>query len=313
MQQKRGSWHADSVDACPIKKGGAVAPFLPKFKRCNCENKSDETDQNMCLVHGTDAQRLWWQRQRRLTGADAMLDVEFECVRRGGHLTQTPVVTASTGAEGLYNGITSTGRSVAGLILDDGSYYVIYSATNNPSLIADAVVGTGASTNGSFSSADAIDLNLEGLGVVSATVSARYTEKTSLNGNIVYPSLSQTVAFTGTYNAAYETTPTLTAIAGTYSGRAGSLQGTEAATVVVSSAGALSGVGASGCVFTGSVAPHARGNAYATTITFGSAPCLLVNISLTGAAYFDSVTKRIYSIGVNSARTDGTIFVGVKS
>lgn len=215
-------------------------------------------------------------------------------------------------AEGLYIGIGSTGRAGTGIILDDGSYYFLYSAQNNPSIIAGAVVGSGTSSNGSFTSNNARDINLEGLGLLSGTVSGSYVYKRSFSGFASYPALNQTVTVTGSYSADYELIPTLAAVAGTYSGRVGHPRGAESATITVSSSGAISGRGSSGCVVTGSLTPRAKGNAYTTRITFGGAPCLLPGATLTGGSYFDRTTKRLYAVGMTSTRDNGMIFAGTK-
>lgn len=215
-------------------------------------------------------------------------------------------------AEGLYTGIGSTGRAGTGIIFDDGSYYFLYSAQNNPSIIAGAVVGFGTSSNGSFASTNARDINLEGLGLLSGTVSGSYAYKKSFSGFATYPALNQTVTVTGSYSAEYEVTPTLAAVAGTYSGRVGHPRGAESATITVTSSGAISGRGSSGCVVTGNLTPRVKGNAYTTRITFGGAPCLLPGATLTGASYFDRTTKRLYAVGLTSARDNGMIFAGSK-
>ena len=77
--------------------------------------------------------------------------------------TTTPPVAGS--AEGLWTGITNLNRSLTGLVLSDGSYYVLYSGINNPNSIAGVVQGTGTSNSGVFTSSNAKDFNLEGLGV----------------------------------------------------------------------------------------------------------------------------------------------------
>lgn len=226
--------------------------------------------------------------------------------------TTTTTTAAVVTAEGLYVGSTSTGRTATGLVLDDGTFYVIYSAQNNPLLIAGAVVGTGTSSNGSFSSTSAKDINLEGLGLLSGSLSASYTQQKSLNGSVSYPSLNQTVTFTGAYDSAFQTTPTLAAVAGTYTGRVGHPRGNEAASVMVSSTGAISGRGSSGCLVSGSLTPRSKGNVYTTSVTFGGSPCLLPNTTLTGASYFDAATKRLYAVGMTSVRDNGMIFAGAK-
>src|SRR6185312_12270436 len=39
--------------------------------------------------------------------------------------------STATSAEGLWTGSTSTGRTVGGLVLDDGSYWVFYTTIGN--------------------------------------------------------------------------------------------------------------------------------------------------------------------------------------
>ena len=225
-----------------------------------------------------------------------------------GTQTQTQISTP----DGLYLGTTSSGRTAAGLFLDDGSFYVLYSAQNNPAIIAGAAQGTGTASNGTFSSANGKDINLEGLGLLSTTLAASYTPKQSVIGTVTYPSLSQTVTFSGTYAPQYEVVPTLATIAGNYSGRAGSTSGTENATLTVTSTGVISGIGSSGCTFSGVATPRPKGNVYNTSFTFGSAPCLLPGGTLTGVAYFDASTMRIYVIAMTSARDAGVIYAGTK-
>ena len=220
--------------------------------------------------------------------------------------------TQTSSPDGLYLGTTSTGRTTAGLLLDDGSFYVLYSATNNPAIIAGAVQGTGSPSNGSFSSTNAKDINLEGLGLLSTTLAASYTPKQSLSGTVTYPSLGQTVTFSGTYDPRYDVAPSLAIIAGNYSGQAGSTAGAENATLSVTSTGVISGIGTSGCTFSGVATPRSKGNVYNTSVTFGGAPCLLPNGMLTGVAYFDSSTMRLYVIAMTSGRDAGVIYAGTK-
>jgi hypothetical protein len=227
--------------------------------------------------------------------------------------TTTTTAAAVTTAEGLYVGTESTGRTGTGIILDDGTYYYIYSARNNSSLIAGAVTGSGISSNGSFTSSNGKDINLEGLGLQSGTLSATYTARKSFSGFFTYPSLNnQSVAISGSYSADYEKVPTLAAVVGTYTGASGSPVGTESATLTITSAGTISGRGSSGCTVTGAITPRSKGNIYTTSITFGSSPCRLPNTTLTGASYFDSGTKRLYAVGMTASRSTGFIFAGTK-
>lgn len=214
--------------------------------------------------------------------------------------------------QGLFSGSTSTGRQVTGIVLDDGTYYVLYSSANNPGVIAGAVQGTGSALNGSFTSTNGRDINLEGLGVLSASVSASYQLKASLNGTIAYPTLNQSPTFTSVYDARDETAPSLAAIAGTYAGRAGSSRVVEDGTVTISLSGVVMARGESGCTSSGRITPRAHGNAYDLTFTFGGAPCLYPQALFTGGAYYDAATRRVYGVALNASRDAGFIFSGVK-
>lgn len=75
-------------------------------------------------------------------------------------------------AEGRWTGTTSTGRAIVGLVLDDGSYWLLYSARGNPNVLAGLVEGTGTSHSGSFGSSNTRDFNLEGAGIRAATMMA---------------------------------------------------------------------------------------------------------------------------------------------
>lgn len=232
----------------------------------------------------------------------------------GGDSAATAQPPASDTAipTGLFTGMTSTGRTTSGLVLSDGSYYVIYSAQNNPAVIAGAVVGNGTALNGTFSSNNAKDINLEGLGLLSASVSASYIAKNSFNSTVNYPSLNQTITASGTYDAHYELMPSLAIISGSYAGRAGSPSGTESASLTISTAGFVAGIGSSGCTFSGTVAPRSDGNVYTASIKFGGSPCLRPNATIAGAAYFDAATRRLYAVGLTAARDDGVIYAGMK-
>jgi len=224
----------------------------------------------------------------------------------------SPAPTPLPSAEGLWTGNTNTGRSVTGIVLEDGTYYFLYSIVNRPLLIGGVVQGTGTSTNGSFTSSDARDFNLEGAGVQSATIDSSYVARQSLNGNVNYTAPRSTVTFTTAFDSDWDTVPTLAAIAGNYTGQVASSQGVENTGVAISSSGVINGLGDSGCTVTGSVTPRSSGNVYAATIVFGPAPCFFANQTLTGIAYYRANLRTLYATAPNADRTDGVLFVGVK-
>ncbi len=247
---------------------------------------------------------------RKVKGLSALIAAGMCASGCGGGFDAT--APASTGsAQGLWIGSTNTGRTVTGLVLSDGTFYLLYSPVGNSTTIAGVFQGTGSSSLGKFSSSNARDFNLEGLGVLAATVSASFAPKQSLNATVSYAS-GGVVTTTGTYDTDYETAPSSVTLAGTYAGQVVTSAGIENATLVASTTGALSGASTSGCAVSGNAAPRADGNAYNISITFAGAPCIFANQTFSGIGYFSSITKRLYAAAPNAARNDGVLFVGTK-
>jgi hypothetical protein len=220
--------------------------------------------------------------------------------------------TVSGTAEGLWQGTTNAGRTVTGVVLDDDTYWVFYSIIGNSGVIAGVVQGNGTSSNGSFTSSNGLDFNFEGLGVTTFTLASTYAAKSSWDGTLNY-SPSVTTTFTSSYDSDYDLTPSLAAIAGTYSGSSFSPGGPESTGVAITSTGDISGIGVGGCMFSGSVSPRANGNIFDISITFDSGGCVVGISTATGVAYFDVPTKQFTSVGLDSTRTGGFIFIGNKT
>jgi hypothetical protein len=216
-------------------------------------------------------------------------------------------------AEGLWTGSTSTSRSVTGIVLDNGTYWVLFSVPHVSAVIAGFVQGTGASLSGSFSSSDGIDFNVAGQGSNNVTVSASYVAKQSFNGSVSYPSLNSPFTFTSTYNADYDQTPSMPAIAGNYLGIASVVGSNEPITIVVSPQGVVAGTGgSSGCQYGGFVVPRAKGNLYDLSLVVGGTACATGTSAVTGIGYFDSGAKRLYLAALDKSRSNGLSFVGIK-
>ena len=226
----------------------------------------------------------------------------------GSNSTPSAQPPPATSAEGLWNGTTSTSRTISGLVLNDGSYWFLYSVIGNPNVVAGVVQGNGNSRNGSFASSDTKDFNLEGNGILDATVTANYVEKKSLNGTLTYQS-GGTGSFTSTYAPDYELTPDVNLVAGNYSGLTAD---NEEVTVTLSSAGTISGGSTSGCTFTGSFSPHAGANAFDVVISFGGGVCINGTDTVNGIAFYDATIPRLYSAALNSSRTNGFLSIGTK-
>src|SRR5450830_1692115 len=184
-------------------------------------------------------------------------------------------------AEGFWSGTTNTGRSISGLVLDDGTTWFIYTSAINNQLIAGAIEGNGVSNNGSFTS----------------TVS--------------YPSAGN-LTFTSTYDASYETTPNLALLVGNYSGVSAVKAGTEAGVASVDANGNFQSTGTSGCKSSGTISPHKKGNVYNLTLQYGPSPCATPGGTVTGVVFYQATTSQLFGLAINATRDNGLIFLGKK-
>ena len=209
---------------------------------------------------------------------------------------------------GLWQGTTTTGRQTYGILLSDGSYWFIYTAVRDTSLIAGVGQGTATSIDGTLTSTDGLDFNLEGMGVTPASVTATYSPRDSLNGTIRYP--NQSVPF----STRYVTAPpaALSQIVGSYRGSAAVISAVESVDFSIGAGGVINGTSASGCRFSGSAAPRTDVSVFNVTVTFGGGSCGLGTGTVQGVAYYEASTNQLLSAAVNSGRTNGFLAVGTK-
>ncbi len=219
--------------------------------------------------------------------------------------SSTPVAGS---AAGLYHGATSTGRTANVIVLESGEFWVLYSPVGNSNILAGAQQGHGAFSNGSFTSSDLRDISLETGTVSSGSVTGTYAAKSSIAGTVTFSALAQT--FSAGYDPTYDTQATLTTVAGSYSGTAVVAGGSEGANITITTAGSLTGVSQSGCNFSGNLTPNTGVNSYTVTVTFAGGICSNGTNTVTGVAYRDATTGRVYSAALNSSRTNGFLFAG---
>lgn len=224
-----------------------------------------------------------------------------------------PVVASS--AEGVYEGTISNGRIHNTIVLENDQFFTLYGVAlpGGGTLVTGLIQGNGKSNNGSFSSTDLKDF-ASGT-VVSGSLSASYTAKTSLNGSITEG--SSTVTFTGTSPLknslyVYEAAANLANIVGAWSLL--DQQGSSTALNILSS-GAFTGT-SSGCSFSGTLNPRASGkNIFDLALIFGAAPCPLVGQTANGIAVeypLSNGSRQLFIAGTNAARTNATALLGVR-
>ncbi len=236
----------------------------------------------------------------------------FAPVACGGGYSESDVSSLSqpttTSAEDRWMGATATGRTVAGLVLDDGSYLLFYTARDNPNILAGLVQGTGTSHSGSFGSSSTRDFNMEGAGIRAATMSGSYVPSKCFDGTIAYVT-GETESFTSTSYVDSESALNMSLVAGNYAGLRADY---HTVTVTVDSAGTLSGHATDGCTVAGTLSPRGKGNVFHTSVTFGGGDCREGTETLTGVAFYDAATNQLYIAALNSARTSIYLFLGTK-
>jgi hypothetical protein len=209
----------------------------------------------------------------------------FAPVACGGGYRESDVSSLSppttTSAEGRWTGSTRTGRTVAGLVLEDGSYWLFYTARDNPHVLAGLIQGTGTSHSGSFGSPNTRDFHVDGTGIRAGRMSGTSVPKESFHATIIYFN-GETERVRSTYVADSESASNLTVVAGTYVGLRAADQ---TVTVTVDAAGTLSGHTSDGCTVTGTLSPRAKGNVFHVSATIEGGTCRQETEPLTGIAF----------------------------
>jgi hypothetical protein len=252
-------------------------------------------------------------------GNDAMFSYTVDGVTQSKAITREVFVSPGTvcetpstsGAEGVWFGTTADGRMIRAIVLDDGTYYVVYSF---PGVRANAgvVQGSSSAANGTFASSDGADfpiaLAAETAGSATpAAVSGTYVPRTSLQLSILESTATRT--FTASYDPGFEQAANLAAAAGTYTGRTGHVSGAISATFTLDSSGSL--VGHNGaCNFTGIVTPHKSVNVFDWTIAGPN--CIFGKAGASGVMYYDEVNRELNGFAPFGARADQFYLLGAK-
>ncbi len=229
----------------------------------------------------------------------------------GGGATTPPVTTT---AEGVYGGTLSNGNSFDGIVLEDGSYYVLSGAGTTTGLtVTSFSQGNSTSNNGSFSSTNLLDF-LSTNTVVAGSISASYSAS-SLSGSVTVGGVANT--FTGTTPAntsyVYGTVAKLSDIAGAWT--LSDMKG-GAITATIATTGAFTGTSSTGCAISGTFVPRASGkNVFNFSGTYGAAPCVIPGGIFSGIAIdylLTNGTRQFIAAGVDAGRTAGTSVFGVR-
>jgi len=217
-------------------------------------------------------------------------------------------------AQGMWIGTTSLGETVRAIVLDDGTYYILYS---DPHGARDAGVlqGSASAAGGQFTSPDGLDFPIaiaaETIGSAKpVTLSGSYVAKSTLQLAIVEGTVTRTL--TASYDATYDQPASLAAAAGSYSGYTGHAGGALNATFTVDSSGRLAGEN-SACAFSGTVTPHGSVGVFDFTVAAaGQGLCIFGHGPISGVMYYDAASRQIHAFAPFDARSDEWYLIGTR-
>lgn len=242
-----------------------------------------------------------------------------------GGSSDTPSATPPV-AEGLWQGtlngsVPANAQTFSALVLDDGSLWMLYSTTGNSTVavgasnLGGAMQGTGTSDAGIYSilnTSNSRIFPLDGASIpIQLSLAATYTALSRLDGTINPGAVPFASLYDTNYNYA---PPPLASLLGTYTSTvSATLAGKETVTFSMDGSGNLVGVtNSSDCTINGTFIPRARG-AYNVSLALGpTCGAGLGNTTIAGRATYNSVSKQLNILAVNSAKTAVLVLIGTK-
>jgi hypothetical protein len=220
----------------------------------------------------------------------------------------------ATTAAGVWVGTTSANETVRAIVLEDGTYYILYSKPGG-SADAGVIQGTASTSSGTLISSNARNFpvdDAEGLGRASspASLSGTYTPGGTLQ--LVVTDYHGTRTFMATYVAGSGSPPSLAVAAAVYDGLSGHANGSHTTTAFsLDAAGRLNG-GNPNCQFTGSVTPRTSVDAFDWTVQRAGGSCSFGVGPISGVMFYDEATRRIRGFAPFDGRTDQYDLMGTK-
>jgi len=228
------------------------------------------------------------------------------------HHDDFPSGPALDRAAGFYEGVNASNRHVSVIVVETGRYYVLYGPTGIPSStqIEGVLVGDGTASGSTFSASTLQNLNFTDQTNVAGAMTATFLLRSYFDANLAYVG-GTTDAFNADYSFRYEDMPSLSLVAGNYTGQLASLIGVPNANMAISSSGAVSIAATGGCTAGGTILVHPFGNVYDITLTFG-AGCPAEGLTLSGHAKYDATTNSLTAITTTPGITNTVMVVATK-
>lgn len=233
----------------------------------------------------------------------------------GGNSSHSVKPSTASFAQGYYVGITTPGQREVGIVRDDGIFWIAYER-DTPGLggfVNGTSTASGTQASGTFVSTDAIRYDFSQRTTDAEHVDADYVYKDCLCGRSTEVSTKAVkVEFGSSYQSLYELRPTLTALAGAYSGgSAQTLVDDQGVALQIGADGALSAVTANACTLSGTFKPRTVGNLYDVIVTAGPAPCATPGTVYSGAAVLDS--GKLLVMATDASRQAALVLSGTRA
>jgi len=220
-----------------------------------------------------------------MSGVTQTKQLERQVFREPGTICAEPGGGVAT-AEGIWRGTTDLGQPVTVVILDDGTFYIVFSAQGTTTE-AGVLHGSGSSVNGNFDATSIKEYPLSPskppLSGGAAAIHGTYVPRTTLQLTIGSSSV------TASYDPTYDQPGNLASLAGTYQGFVGHITEQAPAMSIMDSGGNLT-ISGTQCVTAVSATP--RGTVNMFNISVSSSSCY----NGPGIMFYDSAGKKLYAL-----------------
>ncbi len=214
-------------------------------------------------------------------------------------------------AAGVWQGTSTSGRTVGGVVFDDGSFWFTYTAQQS-TLGAGVVTGQATvDTDGKLTGVGT-DYNLDGMGSRNAVLTGVVMTRQSLSVDVQVDG-SSVIQFESDYALQAEQPADLAGVLGSYLGTSSSVLGAETSEVIVGGTGMLAGVSDFGCNFAGSVSPRSDINVFDVSFSFSGQPCEFVDQSALGVAWVTEQQTLTAVVLIGTDSRSALLFSGVIS
>lgn len=224
-----------------------------------------------------------------------------------------PHAMAGHGAAGTWIGTTSANESVRAIVLEDGTFYLLYSVAGGA---ADAGVVQGKATmaSGTFISTDGFDYPIaqaaETPGFATAVaISGTFTERVRLDVTLAGARGTRTLS--AAWDPRSAQAAALAPVAGSYVGFSGHDDGRLPATFLIDGSGTLAGSN-SVCGFGGTLTPRSAGNVYDWTVRSTRGVCIFGDGPVSGIAFHDEATRQFRGFATFEQRRDLYYVLGTR-